>query len=1230
MKYRAFSALRRIAASMVCLLVLMWQVALPALALTPDELAAMPTVTVYYQIAADAAPTPLMATPTSDTQGKAFWVTLPAEAFSFPITLSVLANPSTTYTFTPPDGTAVTADVGTVDYTGASTPITAYQDGVAIEEYRLYVSTAQVPVEVPPATVQVNYVDADDPNNVLYSTTFTAYYNTDNVVMVDDSQVPAGYTLQGDNGAMVTVDETGTASPSSVTFVFKKQETPKQGTLTVYYTDIGGNELAGTQTLTLDPGPHTITPDMSLVPAGYVSNPDKPTQVDVTVGNDGVVTPEAVTFEFVEAQAPSTEPPTEPPTQEPTETTGGTVTEPPITEQPPESPTESTGATPAPQLVPVNRYAVTNVVANFRTATDVTSKKAFADVNSGTYVWVYGTLDVTDAEGVLGTWASISYNGTDCFVLNSLIDTLSQQDSDAYNYSQPSAVPGTETSAPPVTESPSPTPTNTPSAAPTDSPAPAQVTGYFITLTDAPLAAGPGSDTLLGTVPANTPVYVEGQNYVAGVAWHKTTYNSAPGYIRTDYLRMMTEAEVNAYLTTPTPSATPSESPTASPTVTPTVSYTPSPTATVTEVPTNTATATATLTPTETPSASPTATATVTATPTATGSLYIGYAVTTTQTALRDNATLEDTSIIATLEANTLLYLNGQTTVNNIVWSGAQTVLEQSKIGIVQDGAVKHITAAEAKVLIDAYTVAHATPTPTPSPTPTETPAQLSGYYITRGDVPLRGVPSGYASVSLWMAKDTVVYVNGQVYNEGYGWHVTSYSGTSGYVRADQLRKLSDAEVKAYEKVISTVTPTAAGTVKPYDPSAASSYGYVTSSTVNFRATPSSTGTKLKTLRQYAFGLILGSKVVDGNTWYNLNQSGTIGWVRGDYFTVLPISGVYAFLNSSEYLKGLTNNGSTSGSTSTGSSSGHTSTGTSSQGQVSSVEDWNLGVWQNPNSGLNASYAPFNPNATPTAPVVSATVSPVPTATFVVGTMIPIPYEDVSKETQTDNGWVGFAIGGLVLLGGAGGVYAYALNQNKKRKLAARNAAANRRNGQPGSATGAGIGAATGAAATTTSPYTRRAVAAPPVAGSTQRQDGTPTGTPGVPGSTIGANRQNPYARPTTGNGTSPNASGAANPYARPAQEASPFAKPAGTDSATTPNTKPTTGTADANKPNNPYAQPTKPAPSADPYAKPSPANPYATPKSGTTADTEGTNPNPRRTNRASRYQGHDDDNPDA
>ena len=92
MKDRTHPALRRLAAWMVSLWMLLTQLALPAYALTQAEMSAMPTVTVSYQTAADAAAVPVPATPTSDPYGKAYWVTLPAEAFGFPITLSVTAR----------------------------------------------------------------------------------------------------------------------------------------------------------------------------------------------------------------------------------------------------------------------------------------------------------------------------------------------------------------------------------------------------------------------------------------------------------------------------------------------------------------------------------------------------------------------------------------------------------------------------------------------------------------------------------------------------------------------------------------------------------------------------------------------------------------------------------------------------------------------------------------------------------------------------------------------------------------------------------------------------------------------------------------------------------------------------------------------------------------------------------------------------------------------------------
>lgn len=55
----------------------------------------------------------------------------------------------------------------------------------------------------------------------------------------------------------------------------------------------------------------------------------------------------------------------------------------------------------------------------------------------------------------------------------------------------------------------------------------------------------------------------------------------------------------------------------------------------------------------------------------------------------------------------------------------------------------------------------------------------------------------------------------------------------------------------------------------------------MTSNSVNFRETPN--GKKMKTLSKYAFAYIIGSKEVNGVTWYYVNQNGTMGWIHGGY-----------------------------------------------------------------------------------------------------------------------------------------------------------------------------------------------------------------------------------------------------------------------------------------------------------------------------------------------------------
>ena len=531
--------------------------------------------------------------------------------------------------------------------------------------------------------------------------------------------------------------------------------------------------------------------------------------------------------------------------------------------------------------------------------------------------------------------------------------------------------------------------------------------------------------------------------------------------------------------------------------------------------------------------------------------IYTGYAVTTVQTGLRGAYNLKDSSVKKLLAPNTLIYINGQATVENTLFDSCRVMLGSDDVGIVKDSDVRHITAAEAQALIDQWNREHPT-------TPDQPTTSVEGYYITTADgVPLRYGPNAYTATIAQLPLDSVVYVQQQQTVNGVSWYVAYYNGNAGYIRADQmLRRMTDAEVAKYMAGQKTTAPTSPSkTAAPYDPYGKSSYGYVTSNSVNFRETPN--GKKMKTLSKYAFAYIIGSKEVNGVTWYYVNQNGTMGWIHGDYFHQLNLTELTSFLNSNEYRQGLANNSGSSTSGNKDNTSGNTSvkpsggnSGSATAGNISSVEDWNVGTWKNTGVTTTTSYAPFNPYATAT-PAPSASVSPSasaePTETFVIGTMIPITYDDESKETQTGSVPWGLIGVGVVLIGGAGGAYAYAVNQNKKRRAAAARAAASRRAAGTGTQTGA---AQNGSSQQAQNPYARRAVAAPPVtgAGTQQRQQNqNPTGTanpyarPSTPygtqnnGSSYGANGSNPSAVNGTGSAANPyggtSAYGSTNPY---------------------------------------------------------------------------------------------------
>ena len=496
---------------------------------------------------------------------------------------------------------------------------------------------------------------------------------------------------------------------------------------------------------------------------------------------------------------------------------------------------------------------------------------------------------------------------------------------------------------------------------------------------------GPGTnyDTVIKTQLAkDTYVWMyQTQTNDKGEEWTRVRVNGQDGYLMTKFLNVLTQAESDAYqasLATPMPTQLPTASPSAAP------------------------------------------------------GQYIGYALTTKQVALRTDANLTDQSILKTLPAQTLVSVYGQINQNNVSWSLVETLDDIN--GYLTDDSLKRITAAEAQVYIDQYNQSKATPIPTVTitPSPSAPPVQQSGYAITIGDnVPMRGMADPNSMLVNMLAKNVVVYVTGQEYLAGQAWHISQYLSQWGYIRADQLRMLTRAETDAYLKSLVTPTPTpAAVTPPPVDVNSKSSYGYVATDSVNFRSAPG--GSKISTLNKYAFALVLGSTVVDGKTWYKVNQAGKEGYIHGDYFHVLTIAELEEFLQSPEYVQGVTG-GSSSGSGSTGNNN---NSGSSNQ-TPSSLEDWNVGVWTNPNSGLTATYEPFDPYATPEPlPTPTATASLSPTSSLTpLGT---VPPDELTQDTQTDNPPYLLMGLGAVLLAGAGGLYAYSIYRSNQRKAAAR------------------------------------------------------------------------------------------------------------------------------------------------------------------------------------------------
>ncbi len=538
-------------------------------------------------------------------------------------------------------------------------------------------------------------------------------------------------------------------------------------------------------------------------------------------------------------------------------------------------------------------------------------------------------------------------------------------------------------------------------------------------------------DTVIRRIKNGSKVYVlkEIRNSRNEV-WAEVIVNGDYGYMMSSFLDIMTQAESDRYAagSSPAPTFTPVPTPTEAPTPTATPTY--EPTQAPVEIITPPPTATPTLEP--LPVQPPTEAPTPTATP------YSGYALTVRATALRTGISSSDMTIMQNLAANVLVNVVNQVQdpVSGEAWSIVSTLNNQA--GFVQDSALRYISDREAEPYINLWIEQNKTAAPTNTASPTPEPMQVEGYGVVLGDeVPFRQMASEYSRIIDNMAAGTIVYITGQTTGDGQYWHSVNYEGYWGYIRADLVRMLTIAEEEEYlDRMNNTPTPEPVTTNRPFDEAGMSSYGYVDGSSVNWRETPSKNGKKVGELKRYALCLVRGTEYVNGVTWYLVSYNDKVGYIHGDFFQQMTISELNSFLGGEEYLQGIKNNAPSD-------DTAMDDVGFTGPGGIVSAED----QWVNKNPDVYASYEPFNPIAT-VAPIQNTpTLEPLPGWLNPPATEIPTatptfaPLPDVTYPTVNDgeggSTFVWLAVGGLLLLA-VGGSFALVRYQQNRRRIAMR------------------------------------------------------------------------------------------------------------------------------------------------------------------------------------------------
>ena len=401
-------------------------------------------------------------------------------------------------------------------------------------------------------------------------------------------------------------------------------------------------------------------------------------------------------------------------------------------------------------------------------------------MEAGTILWV---MQCTEGD-LENAWCYVRTDRGEGYVMAKFVQLMGAEEEAEYRASlDDPEMPPTPTEEPTAQPTDSPEPTQEPTAQPTDSleptatPAPQPMQTYGrITQDNVALRANPQDSAALQTMLSSETVISISQSQVAadGSTWYLAQYDGQWGYVHADFVRLMSEQEIQDYLAQlEAAQATP------------------------------------------TPTAEPTATPVPTATP-APQELRVYARVISDGTPLRGNPDA-NAYLQTILNKETVVYIfQSQIATNGMTW---YLVQYSGQWGYIRADLVRLMGEQETQDYLAQLEAEMATPTPLPQATPEPFgPDATSAYALLVKDaVNLRRTPSASGTSLGRIPINTLLLVTGTEDDGTYTWYQVNYNGQDGYVRSDMAKMLTIAELQAYlaEQAAATPRPGASAATTP-------------------------------------------------------------------------------------------------------------------------------------------------------------------------------------------------------------------------------------------------------------------------------------------------------------------------------------------------------------------------------------------------------------------------------